>query len=236
MKAVFLRELQSYFYTAGAYVYMGVFLLLGSIFCAVNNVAARSGDVLSLLWMMGYLWMLLTPILTMRSFAGDRRQHTDQLLYTSPAPLTGIVLGKYLAACTVLMITVLLSLVYVLIIALWGRVYPGELLAGYTGFILQGCAFIAIDLYLSVRARSTMTAAVTAFGVNLGLWLIDVLNAAVTMAPLNAVLEFISPYQRCTPFRLGQMSYASVAYFAAVIFAMLFLCVRHLDMRRWRSV
>jgi len=236
MKAVFKRELQSYFYTAGAYVYMGVFLLLGSIFCAVNNIAAHSGDILSLLWMMSYLWMLLTPILTMRSFAGDRRQHTDQLLYTSPASMTGIVAGKYLAAVCVLLLTVFLSLIYVLIVAVWGRVYAGELLAGYTGFILQGCAFIAIDMYCSARSKTTMTAAISALGVNLGLWLIDVLNAALSADVINTVLAFISPYVRCTPFKLGQISYGSIVYFIAVIGGMLFLTVRHLEGRRWRTI
>lgn len=106
MRAIFKRELQGYFYTAAAYVYMGVFLTLGCVFFAINNLAARSSDLNNLLWMMSYLWMLLTPILTMRSFAGERKARTDQLLLTSPVSLWGVVGGKFLAACAVLLCSV----------------------------------------------------------------------------------------------------------------------------------
>jgi ABC-2 type transport system permease protein len=235
MLAIFKRELQGYFYTAAAYVYTGVFLALGCVFFAVNNLAARSGDLNSLLWMMGYLWMLLTPILTMRSFAGERKARTDQLLLTSPVSLWGITLGKFLAACAVLLLTVILSLVYVLIVALYGKVYVGETAVGYLGFVLQGCAFIALDMLVSARCRTPMTAAIFAFGCNLFLWLMDVLNAAVDITFVNQVLSFLSPYQRCQAFKMGQLSFADAVYFVSVIFLCLFLMVRSLDARRWRE-
>ena len=62
MRAIFKRELQSYFYTAAAYVYMGVFLMLGGVFFAILNLAPRSGDLNSLLFTLSYLWMLLSLI------------------------------------------------------------------------------------------------------------------------------------------------------------------------------
>ena len=235
MRAIFKRELQGYFYTAAAYVYMGVFLTLGCVFFAINNLAARSSDLNNLLWMMSYLWMLLTPILTMRSFAGERKARTDQLLLTSPVSLWGVVGGKFLAACAVLLCSVALSLVFVLIVALYGQVYPQELAVGYLGFILQGCAFIALDMLISAQCRAPMTAAIVAFGGNLLLWLMDVLNAAIDIKIVNSILTFISPYQRCAPFKLGQISFASALYFVAAIFLCLFFSVRTLDARRWRE-
>lgn len=233
MRAIFTRELQSYFYTAAAYVYMGVFLALGSVFFAVNNLAARSSDLLSLLWQMSYLWLLLSPVLTMRSFAGEKKQRTDQLLFTSPVSLSGVVLGKFFAACTVLLMTVGVSLMYPAIVMLYGRVYIGELAAGYLGFILQGCFFIALDMHISARASSPMTAALLSVGANLLLWLMDVLNAAVNVSAVNAVLGFISPYIRFEPFSLGQISYASIAYYGLAIATFLFFTVRKMEERRW---
>lgn len=232
MRAILKRELQSYFYTPVGYVFMGVFLALGSVMFAVNNVAARSGDILSFLWMMSYVWLLLSPVLTMRSLAGERRARTDQLLLTAPVPLTGIVLGKFLAACAVLLLTVVLSLAYVLIIALYGTVYPGEILAGYSGFILQGCAFIALDMFFSGLNKNPVTAAIAAFGANLMLWLCDVLNAAVSVSFISRALDFISLYARYQPFRLGQMSFASILYYLLFIALMLFFTVQTLDARR----
>lgn len=233
MRAILRRELQSYFYTPAAYVYMGVFLMLGSVFFAVNNLAARSGDVLTLLWDMSYLWLLLSPILTMRSFAGEKKSRTDQLLFTSPVSLGSIVGGKFFAACAVLLLTVLFSFVYPLIVVLYGKVYLGELFAGYLGFILQGCFFIALDMHLSARASSPTTAAVMAFGANMLLWLLDVVNSAVDLSFLSSLLDFISPYIRYEPFTLGQLSFASLLYYVLSIALFLYLTVRVLDKRRW---
>ena len=235
MRAIFKRELQAYFYTAAAYVYMGVFLLLGSVFFAVGNLAARSSDIFSFLGTMSYLWMLLTPILTMHAYAGERKARTDQMLFTSPVSLWSVVAGKYLAGCAVLVFTVALSLIYMLAAALYGRVYAGELLCGYLGFVLQGCAFMALDMFISARARTPVTAAVWGFGVNLLLWLMDVLSDAARVSLLRNALGFISPYQRFAPFLMGQLSYANCLYFVAVIGLMLFFTVRTLDARRWRE-
>ena len=98
MGAIYRREMQSYFYTPAAYVFMGVFLALSSIFFGVTNLASRSGNLLELMNQLSYLWMLLSPILTMRLIAGEKRQHTDQMLFSSPCSLSGLVLGKFFAA------------------------------------------------------------------------------------------------------------------------------------------
>ena len=233
MRAIFKRELQSYFYTAGAYVYMLVFFALGSVFFAVGNLAAHSSDLTGFLLNMGYLWMLLTPVLTMHAYAGERKSRTDQLLLTSPVSLSGIVLGKYLAGTVVLLLSGALSLIYPLAIGLWGKLYGGEMLCGYLGFLLQGCAFLAIDMYVSAQCRTPATAAVWAFGVNLLLWLTDVLNSAVSIGWINRVLRAVSLYMRASPFQQGQLSLANIVYFLAVIAVMLYFTVRALDARRW---
>jgi ABC-2 type transport system permease protein len=235
LRAIYKRELHGFLYTPAAYVFIAVFLTLSGVFFAVNNLGTRSGDILSFLLMMSYLWMLLSPILTMRLLAGERKQRTDQLLFTSPVSLTGIVMGKFLAACTVLLTSVLLTLSYTGIVAVFGKVYPGEVLVGYTGFFLQGCAFIALDLCVSSLAKSQATSAILAFGANLLIWLCDVLGASVHSASLSSALGFISLYVRFEPFLLGQLSFASLIYYLSFIFVMLFLTVRVMAARRWRA-
>ena len=222
MLAIWKRELQSYFYTPVGYVFMGVFLSLSGLFFYMLVLDARSSDVLTFLGQISYLWMLLSPVLTMRLLAEEKQKRTDQLLLTSPVSLPGIVLGKYLAAVTVMACTVLLTLVYVLVVALYGAVYPGELMVGYLGFILQGSAFLALDLYISGCASNQVTAAVAAFGVNLA-WLQD-------------ALSFFSLYQRYNPFLMGQLSFASIGFDLAFIAAFLALTVHSLDSRRYRGV
>ena len=235
MLAIWKRELQSYFYTPVGYVFMGVFLALSGTFFYMLMLGSRSSDVLTFLGQLSYLWMLLSPVLTMRLLAEEKQKRTDQLLLTSPVSLPGIVLGKYLAAFTVMIFTVLLTLIYVLIIAMYGAVYPSELLVGYLGFMLQGGAFLALDLFISGCASSQVTAAVTAFGVNLALWLLDLLAGSMTQSWVRDVLYFFSLYDRYNPFLMGQLSFASIGYDLSFIAAFLALTIHRLDSRRYRG-
>lgn len=235
MLAIWKRELQSYFYTPVGYVFMGVFLALSGTFFYMLILGSRSSDVLTFLGQLSYLWMLLSPVLTMRLLAEEKQKRTDQLLLTSPVSLPGIVLGKYLAAFTVMIFTVLLTLIYVLIIAMYGAVYPSELLVGYLGFILQGGAFLALDLFISGCASSQVTAAVTAFGVNLALWLLDLLAGSMTQNWVRDALYFFSLYDRYNPFLMGQLSFASIGYDLSFIAAFLALTIHRLDSRRYRG-
>lgn len=86
MRAIWKRELQAYFLTPTGYVFMGVFLLLSSVMFYLQIMQARSSDLPTFVGQMSYLWMLLSPVLTMRLLAEERQRRTDQLLLTSPVP------------------------------------------------------------------------------------------------------------------------------------------------------
>ena len=233
--AIWKRELQGYFCTAVGYVFMGVFLTLSSVIFFLTIMQTRSSDLLSFIGTMSYLWMLLCPVLTMRLLAEEKQKRTDQLLLTSPASLPGIVLGKYLAAVTVMGMSVLLTGLFALIVAIYGQVYPGELLVGYLGFVLQGCAFIALDLFISGCTSNQVTAAVAAFGANFVLWMLDLIQLAVDVDWFNGLLSFFSLYERSQPFLMGQLSFASVGDDLSFTAACLVLTIHLLDARRYRG-
>ena len=234
MTAIWRRELQGYFHTAIGYVFMGVFLAASSVLFFLQILRQRSGDLLTFIGQMSYLWMLLSPVLTMRLLADDRQKRTDQLLLTSPVSVTGIVLGKYLAAVTVLLITVLLTGAFAGIVAMYGTVYPGELAVGYLGFVLEGCAFVALDLFLSGCAATPVTAAVLAFGANFLLWILDLLENAIQTPWISSVLRFCSLYARNEPFLMGQLSFAGILFDLSVIALFLTLTVFRMDRKRVR--
>lgn len=235
MTAIWRREMQSYFYTPIGYVFMGVFLMLSSVMFYLQIMAQRSSDLLTFIGQMSYLWMLLSPVLTMRLLAEERQKRTDQLLLTSPVSLPGIVVGKYLAAVTVMAVTTLLTGMFVLIIGIYGEVYPGEMLVGYLGFLLQGCAFAALDLFISGLARNQVTAAVMGFGANFALWMLDMLESAVNIDGLGQVMNFFSLYSRNEPFLMGQLSFASIVYDLSFAAACLVLTIHTLDRRRYQG-
>ena len=235
MTAIWRREVQSYFTTATGYVYIGIFLLISSILFQLQILTPRSSDLLTFLGQMSYLWMLLSPVLTMRLMAEEKQKQTDRLLLSSPVSLTGIVVGKYLAALTVMLLTVILTFVYVGIVGAYGAVYPGEILTGYLGFMLQGMAFAAIDLLMSSMASGQVTAVLYAFGANFILWMLDMLSLSVPSA-VGRVLDFISLYSRNEPFLMGQLSFASIIFDLAVTVLALALTVYGLDRARRRGL
>ena len=235
MKAIWKRETRGYFFTPVGYVFLGVFLAVSSVLFYLSILEPRSGDLPSLMASISYLWMLLSPILTMRLFAEERQKKTDQLLLTSPVSLPGIVIGKYLAAVTVLLIASVLTLAYAGITAMYGTVFPRELAVNYLGFILLGCAFAAMDLFLSSCAATPVSAAVMAFGANFLLWILDLLEMAVREEWIGNILQFISLYSRNEAFLMGQLSFANIFYDLAFIAVFLMLTVYRLDRRRTGS-
>ena len=138
-----------------------------------------------------------------------------------------------MAAVTVLLMTAGLTLMFVLVVALYGRVYPAEMAVNYLGFILQGCAFVAMDLFLSGCAGTPVTAAVLAFGANFLMWILDLLENAVQAEWLSETLRFLSLYRRNEPFMMGQLSFAGILYDPSFVAVFLALTVWHLDRKRY---
>lgn len=176
MIAVLKRELKTYFLTPTGYIFMGFFLLISGFFFAIGNLFSASPNYNSMLSTINFVFMILVPILTMRLLAEESRQKTDQLLLTSPLSVTEIVLGKYLAAVTVFLLTVAVTCIYPIILSFFGSIAVSEIIGGYLGFILLGSSFIAVGLFISSLTENQVVAAVVTFSALLLFWIIDVLQ------------------------------------------------------------
>jgi ABC-2 type transport system permease protein len=233
LKTVFRREFLSYFRTPTGYVFLGVFAALSGVIFYLNNIATLSGELLIFLSQLTILTMLLAPLLTMRLQSEESRRQSEKLLLSSPVPLPSIVLGKFLAAAAVMGIAMLLTNVCTLIMAIYGMVYAGEWFVGYLGFTLQAMSFLAIDMFLTCFAGSQAAAAFLAFAGNLVLWMMDLIADAIPVPAIQSALRFVSLYDRYEPFILGQLSFASVAFFLTFIALFVIATMRLLDARRF---
>ena len=188
MKAIFKREFRSFFHNMTGPVFMAaIFVFMGIYFVAYNMVqgypyftAAMSG--------MSFIMLLAVPILTMRSFAEERKTKTDQLLLTSPVSVTKIVLGKYVAMLAVFGICMLIACILPIVIHFYGG---GSILADYSailGFFLLGAAYIAIGMFVSSLTESQIISAVATFCILLLLQLIDGIS---TILPSGAVGSYV---------------------------------------------
>ncbi len=149
MGAIFRHELRNYFHSLTAYVF-GTFLLavvgLGSV---LYNLQAAVSNFEFVLSFASIIFVVIVPILTMRTMAEERRQRTDQLLYSLPITTTQVVLGKYLALLVVYLIPLAVISLYPLLFSQFGDVYLPTSYGSLFAFFLMGAALLAVGMFLS---------------------------------------------------------------------------------------
>jgi len=171
MKAIYKRELKSYFDSMTGYVFVafvtaftGIYFMAYNMYNGYPYFSYSLGSALTIM-------LLAVPILTMKCFAEERKSRTDQMLLTAPVSLTGIVMGKYLAMMTVFAVPVLISCLCPLIIKANGNAFLVSDYASILAYFLLYGAFIAIGMFISSLTESQIIAAVGTFAVMLVLYL-----------------------------------------------------------------
>ena len=190
MKAIYKREVSSYFNSMIGWIFVAVLtVFIGIYFFAYNLFQGYPYFSLSLGSSL-FIFMVVVPILTMRSMADERHTKTDQLLLTAPVSVTAVVLGKYFAMLTVFAVPVAIACLCPLIIALNGTAF---LLADYgaiLAFFLLGAVEIAVGMLISSLTESQIIAAVGTFGLLLLLYLWDGLVGFLPSTAVGSLLGF----------------------------------------------
>lgn len=160
MIAVFRRELGSYFKGVLGYL-LGAFLLVfAGIYTMAYNLSGYYSNFEYVLSGIGFIYLIAVPIISMRTLAEEKKQKTDQLLYSLPISLTGVVLGKYLAMLTVLALPVGIMALYPLVLSQFGTVSFAAAYGALLAFFLMGGCLLAIGLFISSVTDSQVAAAV----------------------------------------------------------------------------
>lgn len=169
MKAVFKHELSNYLHSLTAYVF-GAFLLvftgIGAMFYNIQKAVANFEYVLASVCL---VFVVIIPLLTMRVIAEERKQKTDQLLYSLPLSTTDIIMGKYLALLTIYLIPLVIIMFYPLVFSLSGDVYLPASYGSLLAFFLLGAALIAIGTFISSLTENQGLAA----GITIPVLLLD---------------------------------------------------------------
>ena len=163
MKAVYKRELRSYFNSMVGYVFIAILLFVVGLYFLGNNLMGGYPKFSVTLSSVLIVFMVAIPILTMKSMADERRSRTDQMLLTYPVSLVSVVMGKYLAMVTVLAIPMVLFCLCPVIISANGTAYFAGDYASILAFFLMGCVFIAVGMFISSLTESQIIAAVGTF-------------------------------------------------------------------------
>ena len=173
MKAIYLKELKSYFQSMIGYIYLAFFTVAIGIYyiyyCVLNATTNFSYYVLG---SVSTIFLITIPILTMKLISEEKRQKTDQLLFTAPVRTWEIIVGKYLASLTVFVISLLLIALFPLMLSLFGKVNWPMTASGFLGVFLFGSGLMAIGLLISCVKEHQMVAALLSFAIFIVMYLL----------------------------------------------------------------
>ncbi len=235
MGAILKRELGSYFNSAIAYIVMAVFFGFAGYFfvmtCFISNTSSLSYTYSNIF----VIIIFLTPIISMKTFSEEKRQRTDQALFTSPSNLFEIVLGKFLGAFILYGICCLIFFVFGLVVQMFTPANWPVIICTNIGLLLLGGALIAIDVFISALTESQVIAAVVGMAVGVMTYMLSSLVSMTSSsvpwlsAAINAI-SFTNYYQN---FTYGILDLTGVVFFLSVIALFIFFTIRVFEKKRW---
>lgn len=190
MKAIIKHEISSYFSNLSGYVFGAFLLLFAGIYTMVYNLNNMVANFEYVLANMSFVFLIIVPVLTMKVLTEEKRQKTDQLLYSLPISMTEVVFGKYLALLTVFAIPVLIVCIYPLVLTAFGNVYLPAAFSAIIAFFFLGAALIAIGMFISSITESQAVAAGLCFVVMLINYYISSLADYVATSAFTTLVAF----------------------------------------------
>ena len=246
MLAIYKKELRSYFTTAIGYVYIGVFLAASALLACYTTLMQGSYDTSSYFIYLLFSFIILIPLLTMKLFSEEKKLRTEQLLLTAPVSITGMIMGKYLAAMTMFVGTLLASTinffplyVYKDIETAGAETYipvgpaTAKIVGCLIGIILIGAAFIAIGLFISSLTENQLAAAVITVAVIVIMLILNIVNDFISVYAIRAVIDWVCVISRFTNFTYGILDFSAMLYYLSLAAVFILLTNRVYEKRRW---
>ncbi|HET9704720.1 MAG TPA: ABC transporter permease subunit [Vicinamibacterales bacterium] len=249
--AIAQRELNAYFGSPIAYVLIGFFALLFGWFFYVPlayfeqqsmQMGMNPMQTLNINQMLigptlmntTVIMLFLFPLITMRTYAEEKRSGTIELLLTSPVTDVQIILGKFLGAMALYACMLALSLIHIGILFIYGNPEWKPIVTGYFGLLMMGGCFLSLGLFISSLTKNQIVAAMATFAVFLMLWVINWIGTFVGPTT-QAVLAHLSLTEHYDDFARGIIDTKHVIYYLSFMAFGLFLTAKSVDSERWRG-
>jgi len=225
MWAIIKKEVRTYFLSPIGYVFVGLFLLMASLFFYSEVLVTGSTMFSNIFYSLSTILIMIVPLLTMRTFS-EEKDGTEQLLLTAPRSVTSIVLGKFFAALIVLLIAVLLTFTYYIILMFLGNPNIKTSLVTVFGFILLGAALISFGMFASSITENQVIAAIISIAFYVITW-IGTPYLSQSLEPLGLMNMF-------NRFGNGQIACTEVVAFLS--YTVLFILLTIIVIQRRKSV
>lgn len=233
MMAVYKREMRAYFTTPIGYIFGATFLVAAGFLWGFCVLQRKTSDVSLYFQLLMYAYIIILPLLTMKSFAEEKKAHTEQILLTAPISLWSMIGAKFLAAFTMFAGTLLVSNLALVTLGLYAEPNWAKIIGCTVGMIFIGVCFIAIGLFMSSLTENQFVAAASTIAVLAGLVIVSMLNSVIDVYAVRTVLSWISIYARFSNFTHGIFDIPAAIYYISVCGVFLFLCERVYEKRRY---
>lgn len=230
------KEMRSYFNSPIAYIVIVFFLVFTAVwfFYVAQFTLQDTATLRAYFGIMPIVFIGLIPALTMRSWAEESKLGTDEILLTLPYRETELVLGKFVAAFSLLLLALLLTIFVPISVLPLGSFERGEIAGEYLGIALLGAAATSIGLFVSSVARNQISAFIVSAVALLFLTLISQLNAVVDLPGwLAAVINYISLQFHVQSFIRGIVDTRDLVYYIVITVLFLYLNTKTLVFRKW---
>lgn len=225
MWAIFKKEVKSYFLSPIGYVFIGLFLAMCSVFFYLDVINYGSLQFENMFYSAATVLTFIIPILTMRMFSEERKVGTEQLLFTSPRSITSIVMGKFLAAVFVIVITEICTLLYLAILYFFGTPHIKTVLVTLLGFLMLSMAYISFGMFASSITENQIIAGVITIGFFIITWFLP--NFSTLLEPLSLINMF-------DKFPSGLIAMEEIATY--ITFTVFFVLLTIIVLQRKKSV
>ena len=225
MLAVIKKELKTYFYSPVGYVFIGLFLLMFSIFFYVDVFKYQSTNFEYIFYSGATILPFIVPVLTMKSIAEERKNGTEQLLLTSPLSITKLVLGKFIAATLIVLITEICTFLYFGILCFFGKPHITTALVTLLGFLLLAMSYISFGIFASSITENQIIAGVITIGFFILTWFLP---------QFSSIFTNFSLINMFSKFPEGQIDIADTVMY--ISFTVLCLLLTVIFMQRRKSV
>jgi ABC-2 type transport system permease protein len=224
------KEARALFLSPIAYAVVAVFLLIMGYSFTLTLFVSHTPSLVHLFFQMFVLFLLIAPIITMRLVAEERKLRTLEMLLTAPVTESQVVLAKFAASMTLLMLMLLLSAAYPIVLAFYGDPDWGPIYSGYLGLVLLAASLVGTGLLASALATNQIIAALLSLSVFLLLWIIDDLGYLLP-EPFDSLVVNLSLSGHFRPFAIGSLYLSDAAFFLSTALLTLFLSIRALAWR-----
>lgn len=237
------KELKSYLTSPMAYIVVCIFLLLSGLFFVLylSNTGFSDTsiqgfvDPLSVFGVQtsgNVLLLLFAVVLTMRTLAEEKKLGTWELLLTSPVRDSDVVIGKFLGSLGIMAIMLILTLLYPVLLIIYGDPDIGPIWTSYLGLVLLGSTGLAVGIFASSLTSNQIVAAVVSGAILFGLWVIGIIASSAPQA-LQQVLSYLSVSSHSIAFEAGVIDTRDVIYYLSIIALFLYGSIRSLEASRW---